>query len=144
MFNSDIIPCLCIIVVTAPALARIMFRVSTLGLMQLKSEWHTTESFEIDKPALIRDGIAVIIAELVLIFLLGKSTLTWVDGAVLMAIYLPYVAFMAWQSSKFENKDSDESDEKKEDVPDHEEEEDSDQKPAPVGKFKSDYQFRFQ
>lgn len=101
VFNSDIIPCLCIIVVTAPALARLMVRVGTLGFLRLKKEWHTTDSFEIDKPALIRDGIAVLIAEAVLIILLGKSTLTWTDGAILMAIYLPYVALMAWQSSKY-------------------------------------------
>ena len=111
VFNSDIIPCLCIIVVTAPALARILLRVSTLGIMKLQSEWFTTDSFEIDKPALIRDGIAVIIAELVLIYLLGKSTLTWVDGAILMGIYLPYVAFMAWQSSKFPDQDEKEAEE---------------------------------
>lgn len=101
VFNSDIIPCLCIIVVTAPALARLLVRVGTLGFLRLNKDWHTTDSFEIDKPALIRDGIAVLIAEAVLIILLGKSTLTWTDGAILMAIYLPYVALMAWQSSKY-------------------------------------------
>ncbi len=101
VFNSDIIPCLCIIVVTAPALARLLVRVGTLGFLRLNRDWHTTDSFEIDKPALIRDGIAVLIAEAVLIILLGKSTLTWTDGAILMAIYLPYVALMAWQSSKY-------------------------------------------
>lgn len=101
VFNSDIIPCLCIIFVTAPALARLLVRAGTLGFIRMKQEWHTTESFEIDKPALIRDGIAVIFAEAVLIFLLGKSTLTWVDGAILMAIYLPYVGLMAWQSSRY-------------------------------------------
>lgn len=101
VFNSDIIPCLCIIVVTAPALARLLVRVGTLGFLRLNRDWHTTDSFEIDKPALIRDGIAVLIAEAVLIVLLGKSTLTWTDGAILMAIYLPYVALMAWQSSKY-------------------------------------------
>src|SRR5690606_36250841 len=82
VFNSDIIPGLCIIFVTAPALARLLVRAGTLGFIRMKQEWHTTESFEIDKPALIRDGIAVIFAEAVLIFLLGKSTLTWVDGAI--------------------------------------------------------------
>lgn len=143
VFNSDIIPCLCIIVVTAPALARMMFRVSTLGLMKLKSEWHTTESFEIDKPALIRDGIAVIIAELVLIYLLGKSTLTWVDGAILMVIYLPYVAFMAWQSSKFDNENkalaADDEEQEEESQP----EEDPDNPREPVGKLKAIINFDF-
>lgn len=116
VFNSDIIPCLCIVVVTAPLLARSLFRLATLGFLRLKSEWHTTDSFEIDKPALIRDGIAVLIAEAVLIYLLGKSTLTWVDGAILMAIYLPYVGLMAWQSSKFpsDHNDDEETEETEE------------------------------
>ena len=37
---------------------------------------------------------------MVLIYMLNKSHLTWVDGLILMSAYLPYVAYMKWQSSK--------------------------------------------
>ncbi|MCB0486611.1 MAG: sodium:calcium antiporter, partial [Flavobacteriaceae bacterium] len=51
-------------------------------------------SVTISRKVLLRDGIALLLCELVLIFLIGGNTLTWVHGAVLMAMYAAYTIYM--------------------------------------------------
>ena len=51
-------------------------------------------SVTVSKKVLLRDGISLLICELVLIFLLGGKTLTWVHGFILMALYAAYVVYM--------------------------------------------------
>ena len=51
-------------------------------------------SVSVSRKVLLRDGIALLLCELILIFLLGGTTLTWVHGFVLMALYGIYVTYM--------------------------------------------------
>ena len=51
-------------------------------------------SVTISRKVLLRDGIALLLCELVLIFLIGSNTLTWIHGAVLMAMYAVYAIYM--------------------------------------------------
>lgn len=51
-------------------------------------------SVTVSRKVLLRDGIALLLCELILIFLLGGTTLTWVHGLVLMALYGIYVTYM--------------------------------------------------
>jgi Ca2+/Na+ antiporter len=51
-------------------------------------------SVAISRKVLFRDGIALLLCELVLIFLIGGNTLTWVHGAILMAMYAAYAIYM--------------------------------------------------
>lgn len=51
-------------------------------------------SVSVSRKVLFRDGIALLLCELILIFLLGGTTLTWIHGAILMALYGIYVTYM--------------------------------------------------
>jgi cation:H+ antiporter len=51
-------------------------------------------SVTISRKVLLRDGIALLLCELVLIFLIGGNTLTWIHGAILMAMYVAYATYM--------------------------------------------------
>lgn len=98
VFNSDLIPTLCILAVMVPATFRLVMRILTAGIYRMRTDWKTVDSITIDKPALIRDGLALLVAETFLIILLGQDTLTWKDGLLLMLIYVPYVFYMTYQS----------------------------------------------
>lgn len=51
-------------------------------------------SVQVSRKVLMRDGISLLICELVLIFLLGGNSLTWIHGLILMGLYGAYVIFM--------------------------------------------------
>jgi Ca2+/Na+ antiporter len=51
-------------------------------------------SVTVSRKVLLRDGISLLICELILIFLLGGKTLTWLHGVVLMALYGIYVTYL--------------------------------------------------
>jgi len=51
-------------------------------------------SVTISRKVLLRDGISLLICELILIFLIGGNTLTWVHGAILMGMYATYAIYM--------------------------------------------------
>jgi len=53
-----------------------------------------TSHVEVSKKVLLRDGISLLICELVLIFLLGGKTLDWTHGLVLMGLYAIYASYM--------------------------------------------------
>lgn len=57
-------------------------------------------SVTVSRKVLLRDGISLLICELVLIFLLGGKTLTWMHGAVLMGLYAIYVTYMLTSMKK--------------------------------------------
>ena len=59
-------------------------------------------SVTVSRKVLLRDGISLLICELVLIFLLGGKTLTWVHGMILMGLYATYVIFMLTTMKKSE------------------------------------------
>jgi len=71
-------------------------------------------SVSISRKVLLRDGIALLLCELVLIFLIGGSTLTWVHGAILMAMYAAYAIYMLKSMKKVENIDSHDEEEDEE------------------------------
>lgn len=78
-------------------------------------------SVTISRKVLLRDGIALLLCELVLIFLIGGKTLNWVHGAVLMAMYAAYAIYMLKSMKRNEVSE-------KEDVEEEEDEEDSEDK----------------
>lgn len=53
-----------------------------------------SSKIEISQKVILRDGIALIIAELALIFVITGSTLNWTHGLILMILYFVYVAYM--------------------------------------------------
>lgn len=53
-----------------------------------------TSSVSVSRRVLLRDGFALLICEIILIYLIGGDTLTWVHGLVLMALYAAYVIYM--------------------------------------------------
>ena len=80
-------------------------------------------SVTISRKVLLRDGIALLLCELVLIFIIGGNTLTWVHGLILMAMYAAYAFYML--SSMKKNRNLDEIQDKEEEE-EEEEEEDTD------------------
>ncbi len=78
-------------------------------------------SVTISRKVLLRDGIALLLCELVLIFLIGGNSLTWVHGAILMAMYAAYAIYMLKSMKRNEEGES-------EDVEEEEDEEESEDK----------------
>jgi Ca2+/Na+ antiporter len=52
------------------------------------------KSIQVSKKVLIRDGISLLVAEAVLIFLIGGTTLKWYHGLILMLLYVAYIVIM--------------------------------------------------
>lgn len=73
IFNGMIIPALVIIVVLS---------------------FGVTRSIEVSRRVLFRDGIALIVCELVLILVLSSYNLNWWHGLLLMLMYAGYVVYM--------------------------------------------------
>lgn len=57
----------------------------------------------VSKKVILRDGIGLIIAELILIYMVSGNHLTWVHGLVLMLTYGVYVAYMFATMNKKED-----------------------------------------
>lgn len=77
VFNGLIIPSLCIFVVTIWGTRKdgVTIRVRHI---------------EVDSRTVLRDGVWLVIGEVMLIVFLGNTTLTWVAGASLLACYVGY------------------------------------------------------
>jgi Ca2+/Na+ antiporter len=73
IFNGMIIPAAVILVV-------IIKRISS--------------SVTVSRKVLLRDGISLLICEFVLIILIGGNSLTWIHGAILVAMYAMYAVYM--------------------------------------------------
>ena len=56
----------------------------------------------VSKKVILRDGIGLIIAELILIYMISGNYLTWKHGLVLMLTYVVYVAYMFTTMNKTE------------------------------------------
>lgn len=52
------------------------------------------KSIHVSKKVLVRDGISLLVAEGVLIFLIGGATLKWYHGLILMLMYVAYIVIM--------------------------------------------------
>ncbi len=59
-----------------------------------------TRHVEVSKKVLLRDGISLLICEIVLIFLLGGETLNWIHGLVLMLLYAAYSIYLLTSMKK--------------------------------------------
>jgi Ca2+/Na+ antiporter len=73
VFNAVIIPAAVIMVVTMYGIAK---------------------SVQVSKKVILRDGIALLLAEVILIYFVSGETLDWWQGAVLMAVYVIYIVYM--------------------------------------------------
>lgn len=51
-------------------------------------------SVTISRKVLVRDGVALLLCEIVLIYLIGGDTLTWVHGAILIGLYVVYALYL--------------------------------------------------
>ena len=56
----------------------------------------------VSKKVILRDGIGLIIAELILIYMISGNYLTWGHGLVLMLTYVVYVAYVFTTMNKAE------------------------------------------
>ena len=52
------------------------------------------QKVNVSKKGDLRDGIGLIIAELILIYMVSGNYLTWIHGLILMLTYVVYVAYM--------------------------------------------------
>ena len=53
-----------------------------------------TKRVHVSRKVLLRDGIALIIAELIFLILISGSTLYWYHGVLLMLVYVAYIVYM--------------------------------------------------
>ncbi len=53
-----------------------------------------TSKVQVSQKVLLRDGISLIIAELIFLILISGSKLYWYHGAILMGVYVVYIVFM--------------------------------------------------
>jgi cation:H+ antiporter len=110
VFNGNIIPMVSVLAVMSP----FMIRMLTLGIVSLSPAAKISE-IEVDRMAILRDAAALIAAEGALILLLGQASLDWVDGLILVGLYVPYVLFMWWQANNHVAEEGDDDDDEDED-----------------------------
>ncbi|OYT15742.1 MAG: pseudouridine synthase [Bacteroidetes bacterium 4572_77] len=79
IFNGMIIPAAVIFVVIFTGLAK---------------------NIHVSRKVFIRDGISLIIAEIILIVMIGGNQLTWVHGAILMMVYAIYATYTLYTMKK--------------------------------------------
>ncbi|MDA9774036.1 hypothetical protein N9B82_03680 [Saprospiraceae bacterium] len=68
----------------------------------------------VSKKVILRDGISLILAEIVLIALISGTSLEWYHGLILMLVYGVYVTFMLTTMSKMGEDDEEEEEEEEE------------------------------
>ncbi len=103
IFNSVVIPLLCILAVRF------------YGVRQSDGTLKKMKSIEIDKSSLKRDIFFLVGAELVLIYFLGDSSLTWVAGISLIGFYAVYLSYLLYSNKGGATSSEDEDDEGDED-----------------------------
>ena len=105
VFNAVIIPGLCILAV--------MF----VGVRRRDGSVEKVQFIEVSRNTILRDGFFFLLAELVLIWFLGGTTMAWWMGGGLMAVYGIYFGYLwrEWQSGKTEDEDEDEDEDAKDD-----------------------------
>jgi|TARA_B110001469_G_C9640785_1_gene322280 Ca2+/Na+ antiporter len=89
IFNGMIIPAVVIFVVLISGIAK---------------------SINVSKKVILRDGLFLIGAEIILIFLISGTTLNWWHGLVLMLTYAVYMTYMLTSMKKMDNNDDGEDD----------------------------------
>ncbi len=107
VFNGLIIPAVCILVVAMK------------GVQQKDGSYKVIDHFSIGRHTILRDGFWLIVGELLLIYFLGDTTLTWVTGASLLMIYVGYFIHLMIDNKRHavesveSDEDDDEDDEEK-------------------------------
>lgn len=86
-----------------------------------------TKRIEVSKKVLLRDGIALIITELIFLILISGSSLDWYHGVILMVVYLVYISYMFISMSLNKKKNAVEEEEQEEEA---DEEEDDGPQPS--------------
>ena len=81
IFNSMVIPAVAVLAVIG------------MGL---------TKRVKVSKKVMLRDGISLLIAEMIFIVLISGSTLNWHHGLLLMLVYVIYIVYMFWSMDKTE------------------------------------------
>jgi len=61
-----------------------------------------TKRVEVSRKVLLRDGISLIIAELIFLILISGSMLYWYHGVILMGVYVVYIVFMFSTMKRFD------------------------------------------
>lgn len=64
-----------------------------------------TKKVHVSRKVLLRDGIALIIAELIFLILISGSTLHWYHGMLLMLVYVVYIVYMFGTMKKSEKEE---------------------------------------
>jgi len=77
-----------------------MVIIPTLILLAVTWKRRVAPYISLDRRTLIRDGTVFVLAELLLILMLGLDTLYWWMGGILMCVYLSYFA-MLWSEYQF-------------------------------------------
>jgi Ca2+/Na+ antiporter len=119
VFNGLIIPALCIFVVAIWGVKE------STGDMRVRY-------IEVDSRTVLRDGIWLVIGEIMLIVFLGDTTLTWVAGLALLLCYAGYFTHLMYHNRKYGSEPGWEQDA-----------EEDDEDGAPVGKLRALITFDF-
>jgi Ca2+/Na+ antiporter len=88
VFNGLIIPALCILAVTLWGVKK------STGAVRVRY-------IEVDSRTVLRDGIWLVIGEVMLIVFLGNTTLTWVAGMLLLLCYAGYFLHLIYHNRKY-------------------------------------------
>ncbi len=113
IFNSMVIPAVAILAVIS------------MGL---------TDKITVSQKAMRRDGIALIIAELIFLVLVSGSKLDWYHGLLLMLVYVVYIVYMFSTMTK-------KTEEEKQEIATESEKEEEDNDEPRSGKIKAFFQF---
>lgn len=98
LFNGMIIPAVCIFTV--------------VGTVVLGKK---VTSVNVSSKVILRDGLSLILAEAVLILILGGRSLSWWQGLVLMIVYFIYFGYMLGSMKSVEADDKEDEEEEEED-----------------------------
>lgn len=59
-----------------------------------------TKSVKVSQKVMLRDGLSLLIAEMIFIILISGSSLDWYHGFLLMIVYVVYIIYMFWSMDK--------------------------------------------
>jgi len=81
VFNAVIIPALCTLIVVSK------------GVVQADGSLQQMPNIPLNRRVILRDGFFFVAAQILLIYCLADSTMTWWMGAALTAVYVVYITF---------------------------------------------------
>ncbi len=59
-----------------------------------------TKNVKVSQKVMLRDGLSLLIAEMIFIILISGSELDWYHGFLLMIVYVAYIVYMFWSMDK--------------------------------------------